>query len=138
MMFRVTCTHEAIGARKVARCCWLRGASSATSAFSLLCGQFGSFVFGQPLLQIRRGLEFGLLESTTSCSTCSRARATGLTIGLGLVVIGQDALVVLLYNVFGDALHTKDLDVETSSVRQSIVDGREVLFVDLTHVYAQT
>ena len=54
------------------------------------------------------------------------------------MVVGQNSLVVLLNNVFWNAFHAKDLDIKACSVGESIIDCSEVLFVDLTHMYAQT
>ena len=52
--------------------------------------------------------------------------------------IRQHALIVLLHNIFRDALHAKDFNVEAGTVGESIVDGRKLLFVDLAHVDAET
>lgn len=62
----------------------------------------------------------------------------GSAIGLLLMVGLEDSLVVLLDYLLGNALHSKDLDVEADAVGQGIVNGSESFFVDLTHVHAQT
>lgn len=49
----------------------------------------------------------------------------------------QNAHVVLLYDVFRYALHCEDFDVQTGSIWQGILDGGEVLLVDLVHVYVE-
>jgi hypothetical protein len=42
---------------------------------------------------------------------------------------------VLLENVLWDTLHTEDLDLESLSVRESVLDMFEGFFVDLVHVH---
>lgn len=61
-----------------------------------------------------------------------------MTVSLGLVEVGQNSLGVLLNNIFWDAFHAKDFNVEGLSVGKSVVNSCEVLFMDLTHVDAQT
>ena len=60
-----------------------------------------------------------------------------LSISLRLMVICQDSLVVLVDNILRYAFHAKDLDVQTCSIRKSIVNGSEVFLVDLAHVDAE-
>lgn len=49
----------------------------------------------------------------------------------------QNSLVVLLDNVLWDALHAKDFNIESCTIREGIIDGGEILLVDLTHVDAE-
>jgi hypothetical protein len=56
---------------------------------------------------------------------------------LGLVEVSQDSLVVLLNNIFWDSLHAENFYVKTNAVGEGVVDGSEILLVDLTHVDTQ-
>ena len=53
------------------------------------------------------------------------------------MIVGQDTLVVLLHNVFRNSFHAENLDIKTNSIRESIVNGGEVFFVDLAHMDTQ-
>jgi hypothetical protein len=57
---------------------------------------------------------------------------------LGGIKVLDDALVVLLHNVFGHTLHAEDLDVQPLPIGERILDAREVFFVDLVHVHGKT
>ena len=48
----------------------------------------------------------------------------------------QNSSSVLSCDVFRYAFHPEDFDVEACTIWEGIVDGGEVLFVDLTHVHA--
>ena len=41
---------------------------------------------------------------------------------------------MLLRNLVRDAFHAEDFDVETCTVWEGIVDGGQILLVDLAHV----
>jgi hypothetical protein len=128
-------TYEAVGRWGWS---WLRSVGATAAAFALFSSEFGSFVLGQSLLQVRCCFELGLFGRPIACSTRNGVASGSLSVGLSLVEVGQDALVVSLDNVFGDAFHAEDLNIETLAIRERIVDGSQVLFVDLAHMYAQT
>lgn len=67
-----------------------------------------------------------------------RVSSRGMTVGLVLVELLDDALVVLLNNVLGNALHAEDFDVQSLAVRERILNASERLFVDLVHVDGET
>lgn len=54
------------------------------------------------------------------------------------VVLLDDALVVRLNHVLGDALHSKNLIFQTCAARDGILDLGERFLVDLCHVHIQT
>lgn len=49
--------------------------------------------------------------------------------------LSQNTLIVLLDNLVRNAFYTKDLDIETSTIGQGVLDGSECLFVHLVHMY---
>lgn len=51
--------------------------------------------------------------------------------------LGENALVVLLHNVFRDTFHTEDFDVKACAIGKGIVDGSKVFLVHLIHVHVQ-
>ena len=125
-------THESAHSRGLSCAHW----SSFTTTASSTCFRLLSLVLRQSLLQIRHALQLGLLR-WLSANTGSRRRIAchGLPFGLCLLELGGYALIVRLDDVFRDALHAEDLDVEAGSVGKSIVDCRKLLLVDLTHVH---
>ena len=93
-------------------------------------------VLGQPLLDLLRGLDLDLLGRALGARRWIARR--GVALGLGGVEVLDDALVVLLQDVLGDALHAEDLDVQPLPVGQRVLDVVEVLLMDLVHVHRQT
>lgn len=94
---------------------------------------------GQPLLQLLGGLDLDLLCGSLATSLAGRRVAgSGVALGLCCVEVCDDALVVLLDNVVGDALHAEDLNVEPLSVGQRVLDLVERFLVHLVHVDRQT
>ena len=49
----------------------------------------------------------------------------------------EDALCMRLDDIFGYTFHPEDFDVESCAIRESIVDGAEILLVNLAHVHAE-
>lgn len=41
---------------------------------------------------------------------------------------------MLLYNLFRNSFHTKDFNIEASTIRQGIFDSGQIFLVDLIHV----
>jgi len=111
-----------------------RGPSTARPTTGLLRG-YPRPVLGQPLLDLLGGLDLDLLGRALG----ARRRVTGggVALGLGGVEVLDDALVVLLQDVLGDALHAEDLDVQPLPVGQRVLDVVEVLLVHLVHVHRQ-
>jgi hypothetical protein len=103
-----------------------------------LRSKFGA-VLGQALLDLLRCLVFDLLCRTLPARMAARGVSCSfLPLGLGLVEILDDPLVMLLKDVLGDTFHTEDLDVQAGSVRESILDALQCLFVNLVHVHGET
>ena len=61
-----------------------------------------------------------------------------MPVGLGCVEGLDDALVVRLNDVLGDAFHSEDLDVQPLSVGERILDTIKTLLVNLVHVDRET
>jgi hypothetical protein len=78
-------TYEAVGRWRRS---WLRSIGATAAAFTLLGSEFGSFVLGQSLLQVRRRFELGLFGRPTACSTRNRVASGSLSVGLSLVEVG--------------------------------------------------
>jgi hypothetical protein len=82
---------------------------------------FPSFVFCQPLFQIRRRFEFRLLGLTTRwiCATTWSGVSCGCsTLGFRLVESCDDALMMCLSNLCRNAFHAKYFDFESLPVGQ--------------------
>jgi hypothetical protein len=108
--------HRTIVHRRIAT-----AAATASCLFSL-----PSFVFCQPLFQIRWRLELWLLR-LPSCGVRGTARS-GIpcgcsTFGLCLVESCDDALVVCLSDLCRDAFHAKYFDFESLAIGQRVVDA---------------
>lgn len=110
----------------------------ATAASRASLGFLG-FVFRQPLLDVGYTLQLGLLRRL-SARPCSRGRVSchGLPLCLRLLELGHDSLVVGLDDVLRDTFHAEDLDIETGSIRESIVDGGQLFLVYLAHMHRQS
>jgi hypothetical protein len=65
----------------------------------------------QTRLDVGNPFHLGLLGSVRVRAILCTVASGCLSLGLGLVIVGQDPLVVLLHDVFRDALHAEDLDV---------------------------
>lgn len=92
----------------------------------------------QPLLEFAGRFKLGFLGLATGSGSAWHSVTGGSTpFGLGLMKVCQDALCMLLNNVFWDAFHTKDLDVEACAVGKGIVHSRKVLLMDLAHVHTE-
>src|ERR1700712_3722577 len=92
----------------------------------------------QTRLDVRNALNFRLFGSGRIGAILGIVAGRRLSVGLSLVVVGQDSLMVLLSNVLWNPFHAENLDVETGSVGKSIVNSREIFLVDLTHVNTQS
>lgn len=58
----------------------------------------------------------------------------GPSVRLGLIKLGDDPLVVCLDNLFWDAFHTEDFNIQRCAVAERIVDARQGFLVNLVHV----
>ena len=110
-----------------------------TSSAGCLLGSYPRTVVGQALLDFLWCLNLDLLGWALAARLARwRVACDCMALGLGSVEVCDDALVVLLQNVFWYALHSEDFDVETLSVGEGILDLVERLFVDLVHVDGET
>lgn len=89
------------------------------------------------LLRLDLGL-LGLRRATSGRGTGGRVAGGGAAFSLLLVELLKDALLVGLHDIFGDAFHAEDLEVEALAVGQRILNLGESLFVDLRHVDVET
>jgi len=72
----------------------------------------------QPGLEVRVILDLVLLRGARAVLLAGRGISRGRApVRLRLVVVLDDALVVLLYHILRDALHAEDLDVQALAVR---------------------
>ncbi len=99
---------------------------------------FLRLVLGQPLLQVARSLELWFLDRAAR----SRRTRTGIAsssppLSLGLVKLLQNALIMHGSHVFRDALHSKNLKLQTSTVGEGILDCRECFLVHLVEMYRE-
>ena len=94
-------------------------------------------MLSQSLLEIILRFDLDLLRRAL---TLPRRGVSGssVSLGLSLVVVLNDALVVLLHNVLGHTFHSEDLDLEALSVGKGILDTGKGFLVDLIHVDRKT
>lgn len=111
--------------------CRLRCATTTARTLALFSSQFRGLMSGQSLFQTHGILNFRLFRRVLVASFV-------LTISRSLVVVGQNALGVLLSDLIWNTLHSEYLDIEAGSVRKGIIDRSQVLFVDLTHMDTET
>lgn len=97
-------------------------ATTTGAASILLSCQFGRLVFSKSFLQFGRGFEFRFLGRVGARRTWSRVARGGASLSFGLMEYLQDAHIVLLYNIFWDSLHTKNLNIQTGSIWQGVLD----------------
>lgn len=90
---------------------------------ALLRGYPGSML-GQTFLDVIWGLSLELLGGPLVVLAGRRVACGGEPLGLRLIEVLYDSLVVLLDDIFGNALHAEDFDVEALSVRECIFDRR--------------
>lgn len=114
------------------------GGRGAVRGRSLLGGDLGA-VLGQPLLQLLGSLVLDLLGGPLDARLAPwRVARRSLPLGLGGVEVLDDALVVLLEDLLGDALHAEDLDIKPLAAGERVLDMCEILFVHLVHVDGET
>lgn len=58
----------------------------------------------------------------------------GASIRLGLIKLGDDPLVVCLDDIFWDAFHTEDFDIQRCAIAERIVDAGKRFLMNLVHV----
>jgi hypothetical protein len=104
----------------------------------LFSSKLGRLVRRETCFDVGYPFHLGLLGGIRTLAVLTVVSGSGLALGLGLVKIRQDALIMLLNNVFGDSFHAEDFNVEAGSVWQGIVDGSQVFLVYLAHVHAET
>ena len=111
--------------------CRLRCATTTARTLALFSSQFRGLMSGQSLFQTHGILNFRLLRRVLVASFV-------LTVSRSLVIVGENALGMLLSNLVWDTLHSEYLDIEAGAVRKGIVDRSQVLLMDLTHMDAET
>ena len=94
------------------------------AAISGLLGGNTRAMLSQTLLDLFGSLDLDLLRGSLRVLARWRVTSGGVSVGLSLVEVLDNALVVLLNYLLGNALHTKNLNVETLTVRQSILNVR--------------
>jgi len=121
-------TYSSCGAIRLRhlRCC-------PVGSRGLLRGKLGAML-GEALLELLGRLVLDFLGRPLHGMPAGRISRGGGALSLGLVKVLDDALVVLLQDVLGDALHAEDLDVEAGAVGQGVLDALQRFFVDLVHV----
>ena len=102
-----------------------------------LLGSDARAMLSQTGLDFFRGLDADLLGRVLAALAGRGVTGGGKAVGLGLVEVLDDALVVLLDDILGDALNAEDLDLEALAVRQGVLNMRQGLLVDLVHVHRQ-
>lgn len=89
----------------------------------------------QPLLHIPHTLNLRLLRRRLSRPrTGRRIPSNSLPLHLRLLELRGHALVMALDDVLGNTLHAEDFEIQARPVREGVVDGGELFFVDLAHV----
>lgn len=91
-------------------------------------------MFGQSFLEVARRLKFWLFRRPSSPSARTMVSSRGASISLGLIKLCDDPLVVCLDDIFGDAFHTEDFDIQRGAIAECIVDASQGFLVDLVHV----
>lgn len=98
-------------------CASAQRCAASTTSFICLLSRKLSLVFCKPLLQVCRRLESGLLRLTSRSGTTRSSASRGFfALCFGLMVLYQDPLIVLLYDVLWDTFHPKDLDVKACTI----------------------
>ena len=91
-------------------------------------------MFGQSFLEVARRLKFWLFRRSSSSSARTMVPSGSATVRLGLIKLGDDPLVVCLDDIFGDAFHTEDFDIQRCAIAERIVDAGQGFLVNLVHV----
>ena len=98
------------------------GGIPTADACSLL-RSFLRFVLCQPFLDVRWGLELGLLDSSTASGTGGRISGGSATFSFSLGILTDDALLVTSPDIVRDAFHAEYFDIGPSAVGQSVFNG---------------
>ena len=104
---------------------------SAVFFCRLLC-----LVFCQSFLEIRGRFKLGLFAGPSS-AVCRRVARSSASLSFCLGILLEYALVVRLDNLFRNALHAKDLYLESRAIRQGILNDGQRLLVDLLEMDVQ-
>lgn len=115
---------------------WSAGTTAASSIeFS---SQFRSLVFRQSLFELCRRFKFWFLGTSCALRTWREIACCSASFCFALVEIGQHSLIVLLYNFFRYSFHAKDFDIKAGTIREGVLDGSEVFFMNLIHMHIET